>query len=307
MRYVLMLGGLALAAPVDAQMRPPSEAFRAQLTALPEIEVVTDTLSVDATLGFITAVSADRAGNLYVLHRPERGHPVIVLDSAGRLLRSWGADLFGTPHSIRLDPAGHVWIVDAATSTVQKFTSTGAVLETIQFEVPRAPRPFCGTTDIAFGHAGSLFVTDGYCNGRVVKLDSTGNDVGEWGTGGSDQAEFFIPHGIAITPDGRVLVADRNNSRIQVFDQEGRWLSTWEYAGMVSSVAVGPLGKVYASLVFDLDWTEGYVVELDPKNGRMMSRVPVVAHELAISPDGHILPAVEDVIVRLRPVPSRSR
>lgn len=198
MKLVLALGCLTLPIPLRAQTVEPSDAFRAELAALPEIAVVHDTLAVaDIRLGFISAVSADRNGNLYVLHRPTSGDPVVVLDSAGRLVRSWGEGRFGTPHGIRVDPQG--------------------------------------------------------------------------------------------------------NSRIQVFDQTGRWLDTWQYAGMVPSVAVGPTGTIYASLVLDSNWTEGYVVQINPNDGRMLARVAVVAHELAIGPDGTILPAVENAVVRLRP------
>jgi DNA-binding beta-propeller fold protein YncE len=225
----------------------------------------------------------------------------VVLDSLGRLVRSWGRGLFGTPHGIRVDPEGNVWTVDAGTSVLQKFSASGTALQSARFEVPRIPRPFCGATDVAFGPNGSVFLTDGYCKGRIVKLDSTGRQIGEWGAWGSGQGEFFIPHGIATGPDGRVFVADRNNSRIQVFDQDGRWLNTWQYAGMVSSVAVGPAGTIYASLVLDPDWTEGYVVQIDSDDGHMLASVAVVAHALAIGPDGAILPAVEDAVLRLRP------
>lgn len=303
MKLVLALGWSALAIPVGAQTVPPvSGAFRSELAALPELAVVSETLAVAGVrLGFISAVSADRDGNLYVLHRPENGDPVVLLDSTGRFVRSWGEGLFGTPHGIRVDPDGNVWTVDAGRSVLQKFTPSGASLQSVRFEVPRFPRPFCGATDVAFDADGSVFLTDGYCNGRIVKLDSTGRQVGEWGAWGSGQGQFVIPHGIATGPDGRVFVADRNNSRIQVFDQDGRWLRTWQYAGMVSSVAVGPAGTIYASLVLDPDWTEGYVVQVDSDDGHMLARVAVVAHALAIGPDGAILPAVESAVLRLRP------
>ena len=304
MKVALALSCLALAVPVHAQTFPASEAFRSELDAVPEMSVVSDTIAVaDVALGFISAVSADRAGNLYVLHRPENGDPVVRLDSSGRFVLSWGEGLFDTPHGIRVDAEGNVWTVDAKTSVVQKFTSSGVLLHSVRLHVPRFPRPFCGATDVAFGTDGSVFLTDGYCNGRIVKLDSTASQVDEWGASGSGQGQFFIPHGIAVGPDGRVLVADRNNSRIQVFDQSGRWLSTWRYAGMVSSVAVSPAGTVYASIVLDPGWTEGYVVQIDPEDGQMLARVAVVAHELAIGPDGAILPAVENVVLRLRPDP----
>jgi DNA-binding beta-propeller fold protein YncE len=306
MKFILMLAGLALAIRVNAQVVMPSERFRAELTAIPEMAVVADTLDAGVPLGFISAVSADRAGNLYVLHRPDNGDPIVLLDSEGAFVRSWGEGLFSTPHGIRVDQDDNVWTVDAGTSVVRKFTQAGDLLLSVRLDVPEAPRPFCGSTDVTFGGDGSLLLTDGYCNGRVVKLDSTGNEIGGWGASGSDRGQFLIPHGIAIAADGRVLIADRNNSRIQIFDQDGGWLDAWQYAGLVSSVAVSPAGKVYASLVFDpVNWTEGHIVEIDPLDGHMLSRVAVVAHQLAVGPDGAILPAVEDVILRLRLSPGR--
>jgi hypothetical protein len=89
MKLVPALGCLALSIPVSAQTVPPSEAFRSALAAVPEMAVVPDTLPVaGARLGFISAVSVDRAGNLYVLHRPDNGDPVVVLDPMGRFVRS---------------------------------------------------------------------------------------------------------------------------------------------------------------------------------------------------------------------------
>jgi hypothetical protein len=82
------------------------------------VELVDLTVTPPRTFEGISAVTADQHGNIYVIHRPAQGDPIVVLDSNGQFIRSWGKGLFITPHGIRIDPAGHVWTVDAHTSMV---------------------------------------------------------------------------------------------------------------------------------------------------------------------------------------------
>ena len=151
----------------------------------------------------LSAITADKQGNLYVLHRPETGDPVVVLDHRGKLLRSWGQGMFRTPHGIRLDRAGNVWTVDSGYSKVHKFSPIGELLLEIDVgDNPDPSSPFCGATDLAFGKQDHFFVADGYCNGRVVEFDGGGRKVREWGTRGTGLGEFNVVHSIAVSPQG---------------------------------------------------------------------------------------------------------
>ena len=95
-------------------------------------------------------------------------------------------------------------------------------------------------TDVAIASDGSFFVSDGYGNSRVLHFSADGRLLGTWGTKGSGPGEFDLPHGIAIDDRGRVLVADRTNARVQVFDQSGRFLDQWHGAAIGRPYSVAP-------------------------------------------------------------------
>jgi sugar lactone lactonase YvrE len=126
---------------------------------------------------------------------------------------------FEIPHSIRIDHIGNVWTVDAGSSTVIEFSPLGKKLMTITVgEQPNNGSPFDGTTDVAFGPDGHIFITDGYGNARVLEYTAKGERVRVWGKPGSAPGEFNLPHSIQITADGIIYVADRENGRIEKFD-----------------------------------------------------------------------------------------
>src|SRR5262245_19240600 len=162
---------------------PDSDRLRDLIKAVPQLSVERFELKVNPPLLLesISAVTADKQGNIYVIHRPANGNPIVVLDSKGNLLRSWGKGMFKIPHGIRIDPGGNVWTVDANTSMVFKFTPEGKkLLEISVGNVPDKTKDFCGATDIAFAKDGHIFTTDGYCNARVIEYDVAGKKVREW-------------------------------------------------------------------------------------------------------------------------------
>jgi DNA-binding beta-propeller fold protein YncE len=242
----------------------------------------------------ISAVTADKQGNLYVLHRPAHGNPVVVLDAQGNLLRSWGQGLFKVPRGIRIDPDGNVWTVDANTSMVDKFTPEGQQLLAISVgDVPDPCRDFCDATDVAFAPNGHVLVADGYRNARIIEYDAGGSKVREWEKRGSDPGEFNVVHAIAVSPQGNIYVADRDNGRLQRLDSQGQFLGQWTYGGQLFTAAFVPAGELYISTLLTREaWdTEFNVIKIDPASGTMLGRVEVPAHELAVAPDGALLPA----------------
>jgi sugar lactone lactonase YvrE len=182
----LLLITVALVAqtPDDAAKQQAAAHLHSLLDAAPKGILKRTELPVHAPsqgfeLGMISWVDVDRKGNIYLLQRGEKADPVVVIDPQGNVLRSWGKGLYKIPHSIRIDPAGNVWTVDAESSTVLKFTPEGKKL--MQIDVGEQPTGrtshFVGTTDIAFGPHGRLFITDGYGNARVLEYTADGKRV----------------------------------------------------------------------------------------------------------------------------------
>lgn len=273
-------------------------------------ELVPKVRADDPPLGLVSSVAVAPDGLLYVLHRNLDADPVMVFDTDGTVLRSWGNGLFTIPHSIRIDPDGNVWTVDAGSSHVYKFTPQGRELLHIDVgEMPFRPNranPFRGATDIAFASDGNLFIADGYGNARVLEYDGTGQRVQEWGAAGGGPGEFRLVHGIAIDQSDVVYVADRENGRIQRFSRDGKLLGIWD-----------GLGKVF-SLFFDGEavWagtqrlehpnnTAGWVMRLDPNSGNVVGLVAVPwAHSLTVTRAGEFLTGlVPDRILWYREIP----
>ncbi len=225
-------------APDSVALPPPvtpgadSDRLGGLLKDVPELPVERVELKVQPSLMLetISAVTTDKHGNIYIIHRPSSGDPIVVLDPQGNFIRSWGRGLFTMPHGIRIDPDGNVWALDAHSSTIYKFTPEGRTLLEIRVgDVPDTTRTFCGATDIAFAKPGHIFVSDGYCNARVIEYDATGTKLREWGKHGTGPGEFKVVHSIALSPKGILYVADRENGRIERFDQRGQFLGQWQY------------------------------------------------------------------------------
>jgi streptogramin lyase len=174
----------------------------------------------------MSSIAVDGNDHIYLLTRTSA--PVQVYDTKGKILRSWGKGM-QTPHQLRIDPAGNIWITDAGTHVVEKYTADGTLLQTIgtKGKAGRDQSHFNKPTDIAFTSKGDMYVSDGYGNARVVHFDKDGKYLGEWGEAGQGPGQFSIPHSIAVDSEGRVYVADRNNVRIQVFDGQGKFLAQW--------------------------------------------------------------------------------
>ena len=181
----------------------------------------------DLPWGEMPGIAVDPQDNVYVFTRAEP--PVQVYDRQGRFLRAWGKGLVGSAHHLRIDHEGFVWTTDVDWHIVRKFSPEGQLLLTLGTpQVPgRDGKHFDMPTDVAIASTGDIFVADGYGNARIVRFDSKGNYLGEWGQLGSQPGQFSIPHALVRDSQDRLYVADRNNARIQVFDTQGRLLDVW--------------------------------------------------------------------------------
>src|SRR6187402_754766 len=159
-------------------------------------------------LGYPSAVTMDDAGMIYLVQRSEKADPVLVINREGKVIRSWGKGLFQIPHSIRIDPQGNVWTVDSGNSMVLKFSPNGEKLMEISVgEQPAGRGRTNGTSDIAFGPNGRIYISDGYGNSRVLEYNAKGERVRQWGTPGTGPSQFQQPHGIAVDDQGIIYVA----------------------------------------------------------------------------------------------------
>ena len=243
-------------------------------------------------LGPCSAVSLSRDGRIFLFNRGE--HPIICLDKHGRFVRSWGEGEIVSSHGLRIDADDNVWVTDMGGHRVLKYSPTGKLLLALGTGKPGTDEnEFDRPTDVAFGKRGEFYVADGYGNSRVMKFSPSGAFIMQWGTRGKEPGQFHLPHSILVDPAGRVLVGDRENNRIQVFNADGKLLEVWNgFApyGMAQSAA-GELfvadGRANKILLLD---QHGGVVQSWGEKGAAPGQFQM-PHMLAVDAEGNLLVA----------------
>ncbi len=177
-------------------------------------------------LGNVSHVATDSLGRVYAYQRKDP--PMLVFDSDGNLLTTWGEGQLLDAHGIYITPSDEVFLVDRDAHEVLKFDTEGKVLLRIGTrERPSLHGPFNHPADVAVAPDGEIFVADGYGNSRVHRFTAEGRLIKSWGARGSGPAQFTTPHGIWVDGMGRVFVCDRENNRVQIFSVEGEYLAEW--------------------------------------------------------------------------------
>lgn len=296
---VLLVTGvaaLAQAPPVPPQ-KPPDEAertLRAAIAAAPELrDLPAHAITVPGVeLGMVSWVASAKDGTIYLLQRGDKADPVIAIDRGGKVLRSWGKGRYVMPHAIRVDPQGNVWTTDASSSHVIKYSPTGQVL--LDIEVGGQPTPcrnnFCSTTDVAFAANGHLFISDGYANARVLEYSADGTKIREWGAPGKGPGQFVLPHSIQIDPAGVVYVADRENGRVQRFDQSGKYLGEWVYGKTFGLKTDGAFMWLSTQPLQQPNLSPGWLLKVETKTGRIAGWVTAGGiHGMDVMANGELL------------------
>ncbi len=197
-------------------------------------------------------------------------HVIFVVDGNGSQVQHWGQhdELFEMrcgrgPHKIKMspyDPDKHVWVIDDQLHVIHKFTYDGQLVMTLGTKGQRgrdAGRLFDRPTDIAWLPDGTFFISDGYGGKRVAKFDKDGTFLMDWGSAPADPAnpgpnEWNTVHSIAVSQDRRVFVVDRGHGRIQIFDENGKFLDMF-YTGPRGEGgdydAPGVVSRPYAHLI----------------------------------------------------------
>ena len=210
-------------------------------------------------LGQVADVAVDPDDRVYLFNRGS--HQLIVLDREGGFVKAWG-EHFSNPHGIHIDAAGEVYLVDRDAHVLLKYNADERLLLTMGTRdrpsdtgynpedrvVKRAADPFNLPAGVVTNEGGEIFVADGYGNSRVHKYGPDGALIYSWGEPGSaNPVEFNLPHGVVLDNEGRLLVCDRENNRIQIFDQEGEFRAMWTGLRQPADAVVGPDGTVFVA------------------------------------------------------------
>ena len=208
-------------------------------------------LPPDLYLGEVAGVAVNSKRHVFVFSRGNTTGPaygaaaaqLLEFDADGKFLREIGRNLYAWSfaHSVKIDKDDNIWVADKGSDMVIKFDPEGHVSMVFGrkqeasdegTEPLKHPKPpllpvdgmFRQVTDMAWDAAGNTYISDGYINSRVAKIDKNGNWLKSWGEPGDGPGQFHTPHSIAVDAQGSVYVADRGNRRIQVFDGEGKFL-----------------------------------------------------------------------------------
>ncbi|XP_051539211.1 peptidyl-glycine alpha-amidating monooxygenase-like isoform X5 [Myxocyprinus asiaticus] len=245
---------------------------------------VSDWPEVELQLGQVSGLALDSDDNLVIFHRgdhrwginsfnnngiyqqkslgPIQQSTILVVDPVeGRVLKASGRNMFYLPHGMTTDKDSNYWVTDVALHQVFKLSSNGKDQQLLvlgeAFEPGSDKNHFCQPTDVAVDPTtGNIYISDGYCNSRILKFSPEGKYIAHWGAGSSDRrrrVSFRIPHSLTFLPDKQELcVADRENGRIQCFMTEmGEFvkeIKKEEFGGEVFAIAYTPFqgGLIYA-------------------------------------------------------------
>ena len=231
------------------------------------------------------------------------GNPVHLFDESGREVRSFGAGMFVWPHGIHVDREGNVWVADARAeggkgSVAVKFSPEGKVLLTLGAAGVKGDPPAALTepTDIVTDPTnGDVYVAESHTDvtdpnlvGRISVFDRNGKFLRTIGRTGTGPGEFRTPHAVEFDSQGRLVVADRHNHRVQVLTKDGKFIAEYPEFGRASGLAIDGNDVIYTAdsesdAARHPNWRRGIRIG-SLKDGKVTMFIP--PHEAPNQPDG---------------------
>lgn len=218
------------------------------------------------SMGSSSAVAGDSKGHIWVVDRcgandctDSRLAPIMEFDGLGNFIKAFGAGQLLFPHGFTIDSRDHLWITDGHAGkgkgdTVLEFDPNGKLLRTLgkpgvsgagsdTFHEPNA---------VLVAPDGSIFVAEGHTqeykgHPRIIKFDASGKFIKQWGASGTGPGQFGMPHCLALDSQGRLYVGDRDNNRIQIFTQDGKYLGQITQFGRPSGIAIDKNDVIYVT------------------------------------------------------------
>ena len=300
-RAALLCTFLWTSTPGFAQ-RPTNPALmEPQVAPAMDYAAVADPLTFPAgtTMGASASLAFDSKGHLFVLNRGAQ--PLVEFDETGKFIRSFGEGLFRRSHGLKIDRDGNLWATDVGAHIVMKLDPQGKVLLTLgtkgeagEWNEATQSHRLNEPNDVAINRNGDVFVVQGHTPGkgdpRVLKFDKNGKFINSWGGKGTEPGKFDVAHGITIDAKGLLWVADRENERIQIFDDDGKFVREMKYAGLPCGFAMGD------QYIYMVNGFAGQLLRLD-LNGKVLAAVGKSgkgtgefgeAHYVAVSPKGEV-------------------
>lgn len=260
--------------------------------AVPEIafDSVPDFLKLppDMYLGEVAGVAVNSKGHIFVFSRGNTTGPAYGASAAqllefapdGTYLREIGHNLYAWSfaHAVKVDREDNIWVADKGSDMVIEFNPAGRVkmvfgrkqeaadegtgpVKHVRPPLPPVDGEFRQVTDMTWDNEGNTYISDGYINSRVAKVDKNGRWVMSFGEPGSGPGQFNTPHSIAADAAGNIYVADRGNGRIQVFDGNGKFLRQiridvpFDYATAAPAIGNKPARDAKGAMAPGSPWT----------------------------------------------------
>ncbi|HEY5617071.1 MAG TPA: 6-bladed beta-propeller [Vicinamibacterales bacterium] len=201
-----------------------------------------------------------------------KANPVHKFDESGTEVRSFGGGMFVWPHGLHVDQDGNLWVADsghtspallskfpgekAKGSVVLKFSPEGKVLMTLGTPgvAGNPPAALTDPTNVITDRNGDVYVAESHTDvqdpnlvGRISVFDRNGKFLRTIGKTGTGPGEFRTPHAILFDSQGRLIVADRHNHRVQILTKEGKYIGEYREFSRVSGLAIDRNDTIYAA------------------------------------------------------------